>query len=187
MINRGTSDGVQNENFSPRRSATVCRVDLDFCKRFVEACESVGLFLEEPPKPVLEHCVSGFAVAGKPQVTHCTMQVLLVVGEMFPFNNRQHDNPREGGGELLKNPVTKEQKVPDVFDIDLADCCNSDHRCDFTQLGAECGGYGKSCCAKVSSIEGCVTCLVPRMEAPPDAAAPAALFASVSWSSSASW
>jgi hypothetical protein len=32
-----------------------------------------------------------------------------------------------------------------------------------------------------------VTCLVPRMEAPPDAAAPAALFASVSWSSSASW
>jgi hypothetical protein len=49
---------------------------------------SRGLFLEEPPKPVLEHGVQGFAVAGKPRVTHRTMQVLLFVCQIFPFNNR---------------------------------------------------------------------------------------------------
>jgi hypothetical protein len=41
--------------FRPGRSATVGRVDLDFCKHFVEGCERLGLFLEQPPKPVLEH------------------------------------------------------------------------------------------------------------------------------------
>jgi hypothetical protein len=61
---RDPSDGVQRENFRPRRSATVGRVDLDFCKHFVEGCESLGLFLEEPPNPVLEYGVRGFAVAG---------------------------------------------------------------------------------------------------------------------------
>jgi hypothetical protein len=65
---------------------------LDFCKHFVEGCESLGLFLEEPPKPVLEHGVRGFAVAGKPRVSHRMMKVLLIVCQMFPFNNKQHDN-----------------------------------------------------------------------------------------------
>jgi hypothetical protein len=48
------------------------------------------------------------------------MQVLLIVGQMFPFDNREHDNPHVGGPELLENPVTKELKVPGVFDIYLA-------------------------------------------------------------------
>ena len=54
---RCTCDGVQKENFRPRRCTTVRRVDLDFRKHFVEGCERFGLFLEEPPKPVLEHGV----------------------------------------------------------------------------------------------------------------------------------
>jgi hypothetical protein len=70
---RSTGNGVQKENFRPRRSATVGRVEIDFCKHFVEGCESLGQFLEEPPKPVLEHGVRGFAVAGKPRVAQCTM------------------------------------------------------------------------------------------------------------------
>jgi hypothetical protein len=74
VIDRGTGDGVRKENFRPHRSATVGRVDLDFCNYLVEGCEIVGLFLEEPPKPVLEHGVRGFAVAGKPRVTHCTIK-----------------------------------------------------------------------------------------------------------------
>jgi hypothetical protein len=48
------------------------------------------------------------------------MQVLLIVGQMFPFDNREHDNAHVGGPELLENPVTKELKVPGVFDIYLA-------------------------------------------------------------------
>jgi hypothetical protein len=84
---RCTGDGVQKENFRPHRCATVRRVNLDFRKQFVAGCESLGLFLEEPPKPVLEHGVRGFAVAGKSRVTHRTMQFLLIGGQMFPFNN----------------------------------------------------------------------------------------------------
>jgi hypothetical protein len=37
------------------------------------------------------------------------MQVLLFGSQMFPFNNREHDNPHVGGPELFKNPVTKEE------------------------------------------------------------------------------
>jgi hypothetical protein len=70
---RCTSDWVQKENFRPRRCTTVRRVDLDFRKHFVEGCERFCLFLEEPPKPVLEHGVQGFAVAGEPRVAHRTM------------------------------------------------------------------------------------------------------------------
>ena len=72
------------------------------------------------------------------------MQVLLIVAQMFPFNNGLHDNPHVGGPELLKKPVTKEQKVPVVFDIYLACCGNSKQCSDFKQLGAKCGGHGKS-------------------------------------------
>ena len=72
----------------------------------------MGLFLEELPKPVMEHGVRSFAVARKPRFTHRKMQVLLCSGQIFPFNNREHDNPHARGPELLKNPVTKEQKVP---------------------------------------------------------------------------
>jgi hypothetical protein len=71
--NRSTCDWVHEENFRPRRSVTVWRVYLDFCKHFVERCESLGLFLEEFPKPVLEHGVRGFAVAGNPRFAHGTM------------------------------------------------------------------------------------------------------------------
>ena len=81
------SRGVQKENFRPRRCTTVRRVDLDFRKHFVEGCERFCLFLEEPPKPVLEHSVRGFAVAGEPRFAHRAMQLLLIVGQMFPFNN----------------------------------------------------------------------------------------------------
>ncbi len=35
----------------------------------------------------LEHGVRSFAAAGKPRVAHRTMQVLLIGGHMFPFNN----------------------------------------------------------------------------------------------------
>jgi hypothetical protein len=66
---------------------TVRRVDLDFRKHFVEGCERFSLFFEEPPKPVLEHGVRGFAVAGESRFAHCPMQFLLIVGKMFPFNN----------------------------------------------------------------------------------------------------
>jgi hypothetical protein len=52
-------DWVQKENFRPRRCTTFMRVDLDFRKHFVEGCETLGLFLEEPPKPVLKHGVRG--------------------------------------------------------------------------------------------------------------------------------
>ena len=48
------------------------------------------------------------------------MQVLLIGGQIFQFNNGYHDNPHVGRPELLKKPVTKEQKVPGVFDIYLA-------------------------------------------------------------------
>jgi hypothetical protein len=142
---RRTGDGVQKEYFRPRRSATVGRVDLDFCKHFVEGCEILGLFLEEPPKPVLEHGVRVFTVAGKPRVAHRTMQVLLFVGQNIPFNNREHDDPHVWGPNLFKNPVSKEKKVPGVFDIYLAGGGYSEQRCDFKQFGAECGGHDKSC------------------------------------------
>ncbi len=54
---RCTCAGVQKENFRPRRCTIVRRVYLDFCKHFVKGCERFCLFLEEPPKPVLEHGV----------------------------------------------------------------------------------------------------------------------------------
>jgi hypothetical protein len=56
-------------------------------KHFVEGCERFCLFLEEPPKSMLEHSVRRFALAGEPRVAHRTMQFLLIVGQMFPFNN----------------------------------------------------------------------------------------------------
>jgi hypothetical protein len=84
---RCTGDGVQKENFRPCRCTTVRRVDLDFRKHFVKGCERFCLFLEEPPKPVLEHGVRGFAVAGESRFAHRAIQFLLIVGQMFPFNN----------------------------------------------------------------------------------------------------
>jgi hypothetical protein len=39
---------------------------------------------------------------------------------MFPFDNGEHHSPHVGGAELLKKLVTKEQKVPGVFDFDRA-------------------------------------------------------------------
>jgi hypothetical protein len=63
---RCTGDWVHQENFRQHRCTTVRRVDLDFRKHFVEGCERFCLFLEEPPKPVLKHCVQDFAVAGEP-------------------------------------------------------------------------------------------------------------------------
>ena len=86
---RCTGDGVQKENFHPRRGrcTTVRRVNFDFRNFFVKGCERFCLFLEEPPKPVLEHGVRGFAVAGEPRFAHCAMQFLLIVSQMFPFDN----------------------------------------------------------------------------------------------------
>jgi len=49
--------------------------------------ERVCLFLEESPKPVLEHGVRDVAGAGEPQFAHCAMQFFLIVIQMFPFNN----------------------------------------------------------------------------------------------------
>jgi hypothetical protein len=37
--------------------------------------------------PVLEHGVRGFVVAEEPQFAHRAMQFLLIVGQMFPFDN----------------------------------------------------------------------------------------------------
>ena len=48
------------------------------------------------------------------------MQFLLIISQMFQFNNREHHSPHAGGAELLNKPVTKEQKVPSVFDFDRA-------------------------------------------------------------------
>jgi hypothetical protein len=110
----------------------------------VERCETWGLFLEEPPKPVLEYGVRGFAVAGKPRCAHRTMQFLLFIGQIVPVNNREHDIPHVRGPEL-ENPVTREQKVPGVFDMHLLSGGNSEQRSDFKKLRAECGGRGESC------------------------------------------
>ena len=120
-------------------------INLDFRKHFAKGCERFCLFLEEPPKPVLEHGVRGFAVAGEPQFAHCSMQFLLIVSQMFPFDNGEHHSPHVGGPELLEKPVTQEQKVPGVFDLDLACGRNSVLCGDFKQLGTKCGGHGKSC------------------------------------------
>ena len=40
--------------------------------------------------------------------------------QILPFDNGEHHSPHVGGAELLKKPVTKEQKVPGVFYLDLA-------------------------------------------------------------------
>jgi hypothetical protein len=85
--------------------------------------------------------VRGFAVAGEPRFAHCAMQFLLIVSQMFPFDNGEHHSPHVGGPELLKKPVTKEQKVPGVFDLDLACGRNSVQCGDFKQLGTKCGGH----------------------------------------------
>ena len=109
---RSTGDGVQEENFSPRRSAAVGRVDLDFSKHCMERCQTLGLFLEELPNPVLEHGVRVFAVAGNPRFTHRTMQVLLFCGRIVPFNNREHDNPHVRGPELVKKQSLRSRRSP---------------------------------------------------------------------------
>ena len=100
----------------------------------MKGCERFCLFLEEPPKPVLQHGVRGFAVAGEPRFAHCAMQFLLIVSQMFLFDNGEHLSPHVGGPKLLKKPVTKEQKVPVFFDLDLA-CSGNSMQCgDFKQL-----------------------------------------------------
>jgi hypothetical protein len=73
------------------------------------------------------------------------MQFLLIVSQMFPLDNGEHQSPHVWGPELLKKPVTKEQKVPGVFDLDLACGRNSVQCGNFKQLGTKCGGHGKSC------------------------------------------
>jgi hypothetical protein len=98
---------------------------VDFCKHFVERSETLGLIIEELPKPVLEHGVPGFAVAVKPRCEHHTIQLLLCIGQSVPFNNKEHDDPHVRGPKLLEDPVTKEQKVPCIFDIQLAVSGNS--------------------------------------------------------------
>jgi hypothetical protein len=105
-----TCDGVQEEDFRPGGGTTVERVDLDFCKHFVERNKELGLILEELPRPV----------------------------------HVDHHDPHVRSTELLENPVTKEQKVPGVFDIQLASVSHSEKRGDFKQLRAECGGRGES-------------------------------------------
>jgi hypothetical protein len=62
--------------------------------------------------------VRGFAVAGEPRFAHGAMQFLLIVSQMFPFDNGEHHSPHVGGPELLKKPVSKEQKVPVITDDD---------------------------------------------------------------------
>ena len=178
MHDRSTCYGVHKENFRPCRSATVGRVDLDFGKHFVERCESLGLFLEELPKPVMEHSVQSFDVARKPRFTHHTMQVLLCSGQMFPFNNREHDNPHASGPELLKNPVTRSRRSQCVFDIHLAEGGNNKQRGDFKQIRAECGGWSESVW-RSSDMEAGVTCLVPQTEAQKNVAESAVSSASV--------
>jgi hypothetical protein len=111
----------------------------------VKGCEGFCLFLEEPPKPVLKHGVRGFAVAGEPRFAHRVMQFLLIFCQMLPFDNGEHHSPHVWGPELLKKPVTQEQKVPGVFDLDLACGRNSVQCGNFKQLGTKCGGHGKSC------------------------------------------
>jgi len=59
------------------------------------------------------------------------MQFLSCIGQSVPFNNREHDDPHVRRPELLEDPVTKEQKVPGVFDIQLAGGGNSKKRGDF--------------------------------------------------------
>jgi hypothetical protein len=58
-------------------------------------------------------------------------------------------DPHVRGPKLLEDQVTKEQKVPGIFDIQLAGGGNGEKRGDFKQPRAECGGRGESC-AKVS-------------------------------------
>jgi hypothetical protein len=77
------------------------------------------------------------------------MQVLLFLSQSVPFNNREHDDPHVRSPELLENPVAKRQKVPGVFDIQLACGGNIEHGCDFKQLRAKCGRLDESC-VKVS-------------------------------------
>jgi hypothetical protein len=69
----------------------------------------------------------------------------LRVSQVLPFDNGEYHSPHEGGPEFLKKPVTKEQKVPSVFDLDRACGCNSLQCGGFKELGAELGGHSKSC------------------------------------------
>jgi hypothetical protein len=90
------------------------------------------------------------------------MQFLLIVGHMFPFDNGEYHSPHAGGAELLKKPVTKEQKVPGVFDLDRS-CCRNIVQCGhFKQPGTKCGGHGKNCAEIIRHRSG-VTCLGPRV------------------------
>jgi hypothetical protein len=122
----------------------------------------------------------------------------LVVGQTFSFNNREHDNPHIGGPEILKNPVTKEQKVPGVFDIYLAHqekVMHVDGRAAATVSSAVISNslvpkvVGMARAAQRSAgIAGGVTCQVPRMEEEPqNVAAPGVSSAFVMSPASVSW
>jgi len=132
--NEGTCDWVQEKDFCPCSCTTGRRAGSDFRKHH--------------PVKRLEHGFRGFAVAGEPDEPHVGILRLLVVKQCVPFNNREHDEPHVGRPEFLDEGFTKEQKVPGVFD-GLACGDNGKQRGDFEQLGAECGGHGKSC------AEGC--------------------------------
>jgi hypothetical protein len=57
----------------------------------------------------------------------------------------EHDGPHVRRPELLEDPVTQEQKVPCIFDSQLAVGSNIEQRCDFKQLRAKCVELGESC------------------------------------------
>jgi hypothetical protein len=61
------------------------------------------------------------------------------------INTTKHDGPHVRRPELLEDPVTQEQKVPCIFNSQLAVGSNIEQRCDFKQLRAKCVGRGESC------------------------------------------
>jgi hypothetical protein len=101
----------------------------------VKRSKGFGLLLEELPKPVLEYCFRGFAVAGEPSEPHVGVLSLLVNGQCGPFNDGEHDEPHVGRPEFYNEGFTKGQKVPCVFDR-LACGNNGKNREDHKQFRA---------------------------------------------------
>jgi hypothetical protein len=93
-------------------------------------------------RTILLHIIS-VRPSKQPLMVRTFLKVYMELGSYFLFLQEQIKDM------IIKKPVTKEQKVPGVFDLDLACGGNSVQCCDFKQLGTKCGGHGKSC-AEVS-------------------------------------
>jgi hypothetical protein len=95
VCENSASKGVIEKNWGPSSSTTLRGIGRDVGKYLVKMIELAGAVFKKLPEPVLQDRCRRLAVSRQPSLTHCSLLLFLLSGEiLFPFKNRGAKNPR---------------------------------------------------------------------------------------------